>query len=438
MNRLFFAIVLTGIAVGASAQTRYILRYTESEPLSTFLARYGLELRASVNGRPIHSVVDPSNRPPSVIVNAVSDDTDDDVSIEIDQVVRLPIFSFARPQTSESLHLRRALSFSAKVPFHGGIVEEGYLNQYSVGLTSTWQSWNAHGLGSGIVAVVDTGVDGTHEAFGGCVLPGLDYLTAGGNGSELTGLSDKIRAMINPTTTPLLGKRLTPVSNGHNVAWEDSKRRATLSGVIPAGLGHGTMVAGAIRLVAPGVQILPVRAFDQSGSGYLFHVIRGIHESSQMGAKIVNLSLNTYTYSRELETTVDEVSDLGVILVASTGNDGALNPYSYPARFRKTTSVASVNSASRRSVFSNAGRDLTWVAAPGEALYLPFPGNRYGGAWGTSFSAPLVSGLAAKLIAENPFSTYSDLQSALSRSNSNMDTNLGLGTLNVFQSVNGL
>lgn len=198
------------------------------------------------------------------------------------------------------------------------------------------------------------------------------------------------------------------------------------------------MVAGAIRLVAPGARILPVRAFGQNGTGRLFDIIRGMHLSEQRGARVINMSLNTYTYSRELERSSDELSDRGVILVASTGNDGYTQIPSYPAAFQKVTGVASLNPNAARSTFSNAGELVTWVSAPGEALLLPFPGNRWAGGWGTSFSAPLVSGLASKMLLFKPSATYSDLQSALGKSQPLGDPNLGLGRLDVFSSMAGL
>src|SRR5438445_5087888 len=63
--------------------------------------------------------------------------------------------------------------------------------------------------------------------------------------------------------------------------------------------------------------------------------------------------------------------------------------------------VASVGSTastdSTRSSFSNYGDSLVWVAAPGESIVSTYPFNTYAAGWGTSFSAPFVSGGAALL-----------------------------------------
>src|SRR5205085_10004606 len=52
---------------------------------------------------------------------------------------------------------------------------------------------------------------------------------------------------------------------------------------------------------------------------------------------------------------------------------------------------------STRSLFSNFGNAIVWVAAPGEAIVSTYPYNSYAAGWGTSFSAPFVSGGGALL-----------------------------------------
>ncbi len=438
MKNLATILLGTALVAGASANERYILRYTESEPLGTFLARYNLRLRATVANQPIHAVVDPLNRNAASLIQRISDDTDDDVSIEQDQVVRLPILSFRTNQTSALSLLNQAASQSSNINFFGANAPLGAIRQYAVPQVRADASWPRHGLGTGLVAVIDTGIDPNHPFFAGKVARGIDLITNGGSASELTGLSPEVLALINPTTTPLLRTRPAYVSRATAAFFPASTSSDPNFGKIPIGLGHGTMVAGAIRLVAPGVRILPVRAFGQNGTGRLFDIIRGMHLSEQRGARVINMSLNTYTYSRELERSSDELSDRGVILVASTGNDGYTQIPSYPAAFQKVTGVASLNPNAGRSTFSNAGELVTWVSAPGEALLLPFPGNRWAGGWGTSFSAPLVSGLASKMLLFKPSATYSDLQSALGKSQPLGDPNLGLGRLDVFSSMAGL
>src|SRR5437588_6346152 len=59
--------------------------------------------------------------------------------------------------------------------------------------------------------------------------------------------------------------------------------------------------------------------------------------------------------------------------------------------------VASTSNTDTRSSFSNHGDATVWVAAPGEAIISTYPFGTYAAGWGTSFSAPFVSGAAALL-----------------------------------------
>lgn len=428
--------LLLSFAASFGGETRYILRYTDQEPFAQFLSRYGLVQVARVSGRPIYSLRDPQGRNPDALIAQVDGENDEDVSMERDQILIHPIRSFTTRQTSQQGIVQTAVNQSSLLTFFGTQVPLGFINQSSVRQVRANTSWSPHGTGAGVVAVVDTGVDLNHPFLAGRLVPGTDMLNAG-NGSEFTGLSQEILALINPTTTPLLGRRVRFTSNAIASAWEPSLADSPTLGTLPAALGHGTMVAGAIRMVAPGARIMPIRAFTQSGVGRLFDVIRSIHFAEDRGARIVNLSLNTYTHSPELERTVNEVSDRGIVLVASAGNDARLGTPSYPASYPRVTGVASVGPTNVRSLFSNGGSGVAWASAPGEAIYLPYPGNRWAGGWGTSFAAPMVSGLASKLLARKANLTFSDLQSALSRSQPTSDPNLGLGILDVFQSVAG-
>jgi hypothetical protein len=60
--------------------------------------------------------------------------------------------------------------------------------------------------------------------------------------------------------------------------------------------------------------------------------------------------------------------------------------------------VASTSDQDTRSSFSNYGNPIVWVAAPGEAIVTTYPFGTYAAGWGTSFSAPFVSGGSSLLL----------------------------------------
>jgi subtilase family protein len=159
---------------------------------------------------------------------------------------------------------------------------------------------------------------------------------------------------------------------------------------------------GIIHLVAPTAQLLPLKAFKSDGTATLSNILRAIYYAVQQGnANAINMSFDTKAASTELKDALDYANQLGLTSVASAGNDGA-QEIVYPAALQNDVmGVASVGSTSTtdsmRSSFSNFGNAIVWVAAPGEQIISTYPFNSYAAGWGTSFSAPFVSGGAGLL-----------------------------------------
>lgn len=434
--KIWYVLAMTAATAAVWATPRYILRYTESVPLNSFLQQYELQLESQVAGEPIYAVRDPLSRPPASLIAAIDDDQDEDVSLELDQTVRLPISSFTRPQQSNRRQLELALKRNTPSVFFGSPSIVGFALQHAATWTRSDLSWSIHGLGQARVAVIDTGIDPTHPFFQGFLEPGVDWLVPGNAANELQGVSEDVLGQINPTTTPILQRRFEWMSPGIAPTMPArGGRPAVQLNSWPAALGHGTMVAGAVRLVAPGARIIPIRAFGLDGTGSLYNIIRSLYAAEDRGAKVVNMSFNLYTPSPILERATEELSGRGILLVASTGNDGRLTGSSFPASYAQVVGVASVAPNGTRSLFSNASPSMAFVAAPGEALLLPYPGGIWAGGWGTSFAAPLVSGFAVKVLQRNPQASNSDLQSALGHSVPLPDPNLGKGRLDVAGSL---
>jgi thermitase len=98
--------------------------------------------------------------------------------------------------------------------------------------------------------------------------------------------------------------------------------------------------------------------------------------------------------------------------------------------------VASTSDSDVRSLFSNFGGQIA-LAAPGEAVITTYPGNRYAEVWGTSFSAPLVSGGAALLVGMGDEITPAQARNALMQA-VKIGQELGAGELNLLQAVTSL
>jgi Subtilase family len=123
----------------------------------------------------------------------------------------------------------------------------------------------------------------------------------------------------------------------------------------------------------------------------------------------------------------------GTVSVASAGNSGQ-ETMVYPAGLWNVMGIASTNNNDQLSSFSNYGPQLVWVAAPGEGVVTTYPFSTWAAGWGTSFSAPLISGLAADFWGMNWFSDQNSAGDSVGHADP-IDPNAGHGLLDTFQAM---
>jgi Subtilase family len=276
-----------------------------------------------------------------------------------------------------------------------------YVNQPAasiVGVQNAQKTFNV--LGTGIVADIDTGVDPNHPVLQPVLVPGdgFDFTRNQAGGSEMTDLNASDFQTFPPQSCPTCQPATV---NQSTAAVLDQSTAAVLDGNGNpnkyAAFGHGTMVMGIIHLVAPTAQLMPLKAFHSDGTASMSDILSAIYYGVQNGANVINMSFDTKTSSAELQKALDYANSKGVICAASAGNDG-MQEIVYPAALQNDVmGVASTSDQDTRSSFSNWGNAIVWVAAPGEAIVTTYPFNTYAAGWGTSFSAPFVSGGAALL-----------------------------------------
>jgi subtilisin family serine protease len=294
-----------------------------------------------------------------------------------------------------------ALDRRDPMEYHGAVVWQGYLDQEASGIVGVGDAHCGYGLtGTGTVAVIDTGVDLAHPALQSVLVPGYDFTNNVPGGAE-QGVAGDPSAAVNSVWV-----------NGSTIVVIDQASAAVVNDPALRGLGHGTMVAGAVHLAAPGARIMPLRAFGPDGTGETSDILRAIYHAVRAGATVLNLSFSRDTPSAELKRALTYAKQNGVVAVASAGNDGGTDLV-YPAALSSVISVASTSNGDRRSLFSNHGSELVTLAAPGEGIITPYPGGTYAGAYGTSFAAPLVAGAAALVHEMNPSATPDQVRSAI-------------------------
>jgi len=277
-----------------------------------------------------------------------------------------------------------------------------YVNQPATTIVEVQNAQKSFNVaGSGIVADIDTGVDPNHPALQGVLLPGYDFTRNQTGGSELNDVNSTDFPTYPPPPCSSSSCPAPAQVNQSTAAVLDQSTAAVLDGNgTPkkyAAFGHGTMVMGIIHLVAPTAQLMPLKAFHSDGTASLSDILRAIYYGVQNSANVINMSFDVKTSSVELQKALDYANQQNVICAASSGNDGT-QEIVYPAALQNDVmGVASTTNQDTRSKFSNYGNAIVWVAAPGESIVSTYPFNTYAAGWGTSFSAPFVSGGAALL-----------------------------------------
>lgn len=244
--------------------------------------------------------------------------------------------------------------------------------------------------GSGqTIAVIDTGVAYNHPVLQGKYAGGVDLVTGDGNPYDEDGHGTGLSAIM--------------VGNSFNYGG------ATYQGI------------------APGARVLAVRVDNNRNvpdSRYEQGLQWVIDNRARYNISVVNLSFGTGHYTTEAQRAVyaDEIqrlTDAGVVVVASSGNDGAISPYGveYPAADPNVIAVGSINAQDAISKFTERGPIMD-LLAPGEKIptaYLDY--NSHANitleASGTSFATAVISGAAAVIKQIDPSFSMRDVLSIL-------------------------
>lgn len=168
--------------------------------------------------------------------------------------------------------------------------------------------------------------------------------------------------------------------------------------------GHGTSVAGIVALSTPyNVKIEPYRIGEDNGDllfsnlycAFEYLLSKGISNHPN----ILNMSFSSNLTEHEIiDYYFEKLDEANYTIIASAGNENSFAKNWIPACYNNILIVSSSNIDNKRSSFSNFGETVD-VAAPGENVYTALIGGGYITDFsGTSASAPLTSGAAAILL----------------------------------------
>ncbi|WP_407939886.1 type VII secretion-associated serine protease mycosin [Micromonospora tarapacensis] len=243
-----------------------------------------------------------------------------------------------------------------------------------LGAQLAWRTSTGRGV---VVAVIDSGVDGSHPDLAGQVLPGLDLVASGG--------------ALDPD----------PVGHGTTVAGLIAGRNDDRRGVVG---------------LAPDARILPVRVLDEENRyDDALIVAKGVRWAVDNGAKVINLSLGGSGDSAALAAAIDYAFAKDVVVVACTGNL-ATSPDAkvwYPAREPGVIAVSGLERSSDNLWNGAITGRATILTAPASGLVGARPPGGYWRVQGTSFAAPLVTATAALVRSRYPRMSAGDVVNRL-------------------------
>lgn len=242
-----------------------------------------------------------------------------------------------------------------------------------------------------VVAVLDSGVDFTHEDLRENMWIRPESLPAY-NDDELGEFND----LNGYDGTDSISDPMD--ENGHGTH---------CAGIIGAEGNNGVGVSG----INWKVKIMPLKFLGRGGFGSTNDAIEAINyaiDRKQKGVnvRIISASWGSTSRSKALEDTIRAASDAGILFVAAAGNDNSDNdrrPH-YPSNYDlpNVISVAALDRGDNLASFSNFGLKTVHVAAPGKDILSTWLNDGYREASGTSMATPYVSGIAALILAKEP------------------------------------
>jgi len=314
-----------------------------------------------------------------------------------------------------------------------------------IGVKNSWDKTHGEEM---IVAVIDTGVDYTHEDLVDNIWynPGETGKDENGKDKATNGKDDDNNGYVDDVI-------------GWDFVSNDNKPFDLAVGLFDMLLsggnpGHGTHCAGNVGArgdngkgvvgVAPKVKIMPLRFISEKGQGTTADAIKAVKYATDMGAKVTSNSWGSEGEDPEdnegnkaLRDVIKYAEDHGALFVAAAGNGHQGKGYDndsddkpgYPASYdnENIISVAAIDEKGDFGSFSNWGVKTVDIGAPGVKVYSTTVGSHYADTvadlsmigmgvvtWdGTSMATPHVAGAAALYWAANPEKTWKEVKAAM-------------------------
>jgi type VII secretion-associated serine protease mycosin len=376
-------LVPTVSSTGEVIPGEVVVKFRDADAASTVARARGLSIAASVaapaKGMP--SVLSTAGRPVDQVLTELRAD---------------PAVEYAEP----SYRVQLVAAVAVNDPLTAG--------QYSLDRMRVRDAWSLSKGGSGVVAVLDTGVQANHPDLSGRVLAGYDFVNDDTNAAD---------------------------DNGHGT-W--------VSGIIAAKPNDGYGIAG----ISWTDRILPVKIMSREGTGSTSDLISGIRWAADHGATVINMSVGGFPYTQGVQDAINYAWTKGVVLVGAAGNNNREETF-YPASMANVVSVSATQREDEFSHWSSYGPKVD-VSAPGSSVQTTnctvctYADHHTWGAHtyisGTSFATPNVAGVVALIRARYPSWTPQQVVDRLiatvdDRGTSGWDIRYGRGRVNAYRAL---
>ncbi|MDD5773584.1 MAG: S8 family serine peptidase [bacterium] len=271
------------------------------------------------------------------------------------------------------------------------------------------EAWDiTTGSGNAVVAVIDSGIDYTHEDLKKNVWANPGEIADNGIDDDGNGVIDDV--------------------HGYNAArnngdpMDDAEHGSHVSGTIGSSGNNGIGISG----INWKVKIMALKFLEPvangSTEGLTSHAIECIDYVLDMkkrgiNVRVINNSWGNDSYSFSLYDAISALKDEGILFVASAGNDNVdvSSDPRYPASYnlQNIISVAATDNKDQLAHFSNYGSVDVDLGAPGVGILSTVPDDKYAIWDGTSMAAPHVSGVAALLWDFRPELSYNAIKRIL-------------------------
>lgn len=278
-------------------------------------------------------------------------------------------------------------------------------SQWALNKVKAAEAWSVTpGSKDIVVAVLDSGIDYTHNDLKNNMWVNPKE-SVNGKDDDGNGYVDDIYGWNFATNTA------NPISRS------TSKHGTHVAGIIG---GSGGQILG----MAQKVKMMALKFIAEAGSGATSNAIRGIDYAIQKKVFAINNSWGSSGNSKALSDAIGRAEKAGILFVVAAGNGSGGVGYSidtrgwYPASYTNSNilTVAATGSKDLLASFSNYGKRLVDVAAPGLSILSTVTNQGYEKLSGTSMAAPMVSGLAVLVKAINPALDYKQVISVIRNS----------------------